>query len=137
MKMIDFDINIDNYLINSGAYKCHGDVIAYTKEFYQKMKDFEREKYLKFFNDNNIPITDFLNIFISKSQKKKTNEGTEILTPQEINKVFSDLLVYNEFLKFLLEDKMKIESINSSGDLIYTISEEVREYFKDKYNTII
>jgi len=136
MKMkIDFNINIDKYFIDSGAYKCHSDVIAYVREFYEKMKDLDREKYLKFFNENGIHITDFLNVFIAKSSRKKKTEGTEILDPQEINKVFSDLLVYTEFLKFLLDDKMGIQAIGPTGDLIYSVTEEVREYFKNKYGT--
>lgn len=132
--MIDFNIDFDKYLIDSGAYNYHNDVIAYTKETYYKMKNFEREKYLNFFNNNNITLTDFLNVFMSRSQSNFDKKGTEILEPNEINKVFSDLLVYSEFLKFLMEDKMGINAITSDGSLIYDIGLEVRDYFKYRYN---
>lgn len=134
MRKIDFNINFDKYLIDSGAHNYNADVIEYSRSVYYKMRDFEREKYLKFFNNNDIKMTDFLNVLMSRSQAKLQETGSEVLDSKEMNKVFSDLLVFKEFLDFLIQDKMSIESITPKGDFVYTVGEEVRNYFKDKYD---
>jgi hypothetical protein len=132
-----FNVDLDRFLIDSGAINYSANVIEYTRDIYETMKEQDREKYENFFNKNDITVIDFLNVFMSRAQSKLNEGGDEVLNAQEFNKVFSDLLVYKEFLDFLMKDKMGIESINSKGELIYRVGDEVRDHFKKKYGVDI
>lgn len=107
------------------------DVITYGEDFVKRIKSNSIIK--EFFKNNNIGIYSFLNELLNISQNKFNIIGSYQLDENEINHVFGKVILNNEILILLLNDKILINGLNKQGELVYELTNESYEYFNIKY----
>lgn len=114
---------------NDGLYD--DDVIEYGEDFVKRIKSNSIIK--EFFKSNNIGIYSFLTELLHISQNKLKIIGSYQLDENEINHVFGKVILNNEIMILLFNDKILINGLNKHGELVYELKKEALEYFNLKY----
>lgn len=117
---------------NGGKYP--DEVIEYCQKcmnIVDKDKGFKNN-----FNKYNVSKLEFLNLLLKKSNTKLQRDGTEALDKAEFDRVFQNVLIYNEVTNLIMDGKehVKMKDINIDGTLDYIFDDYAIEFFKTKYN---
>jgi len=116
---------------NGGEY--HEQVIEYCQICINTIKNdkgFENN-----FRKYDVTISEFLNLLLKKSQENLNKKNNEALDKKEFDKVFQNVVFYNEMTHFIAdeEEHIKFASIDKIGHVEYHFDPYAIKFFKEKY----
>lgn len=120
-----------NRYLKDNKNKFSEDVIDYGKSFVNRIKSNNIIK--EYFKANNIGIYSFLSELLPMSENKLKIINNYQLNENEINQIFGKIILNNEILLLLLNDKILINGLNIYGELVYELTDSAIEYFQLKY----
>jgi len=87
------------------------------------------------FQKYDVSVEEFLNLLLRKSQENLEVKGSEALDKKQFDKVFQNVVFYNEMSHFILDDTehIKCASIDKFGNIEYKFDKYAIQFFKDKY----
>ena len=127
MSLID---DINDYFFKYGLFY-DMETINYTKQVVHNIKTSSILE--KFMTENNITAKMLLNEMTPYVQYKYNNYGNTELDMSEMEAILNIILFSNELENLIIDEHVKISSIDEFGDLSYIADEYATDYLNDKF----
>lgn len=127
MSLID---DINDYFFKYGSFY-DMETINYTKHVVHNIKTSSILE--KFMSENNITAKMLLNEMTPYVQYKYNNYGSTELDMSEMEAILNIILFSNELENLIIDEHVKISSIDELGDLSYIADEYAADYLNDKF----
>ena len=87
------------------------------------------------FKKYDVSLKEFLNLLLKKSQENLEEKGNEALNKNQFDKVFQNVVFYNEITHFIADDAehIKFASLDKFGKIQYQFDNYAINFFKKKY----